>query len=211
MRRVAALVAAVALLGALITPSFGERRIALVIGNSAYRHMPELRNPAHDAGDMAALLTRLGFEGVRGIDLDFLGMRDVIQTFSRNASGSDVALLFYAGHSLQVDGKNYLAPVDVQLETPADLDLEPQIKLPETGEPSSSLLRRLRELGQLKPWGAIVFDSAEALWGMACGHEARKEAVRTAPGRPAGPVRSDNRTAVGETGRPEGADDTGRP
>jgi caspase domain-containing protein/uncharacterized protein DUF4189 len=104
------------------TPASADKRLALVIGNSAYKNAPALRNPANDANDMAEALQRLGFDVIRGIDLDYLGMRTSVRRFSEKLAEAKVALLFYAGHGLQVAGKNYLVPVDAQIETQADLD-----------------------------------------------------------------------------------------
>ena len=99
-----------------------QKRVALVIGNGSYKHTAHLKNPANDAGDMAAALQRLGFDVLRGIDLSHSGMRDIIRSFTQKVTGADVALVFYAGHGLQVGGKNYLLPVDAQIETQADLE-----------------------------------------------------------------------------------------
>jgi hypothetical protein len=96
--------------------------VALVIGNGNYKHTARLTNPVNDASDVGAALERLGFDVLRGIDVSHAGMRDVIRTFSQKVVGADVALVFYAGHGLQVDGKNYLLPVDAQIETRADLE-----------------------------------------------------------------------------------------
>lgn len=96
--------------------------MALVIGNGNYKHTARLTNPVNDASDVGAALERLGFDVLRGIDVSHAGMRDVIRTFSQKVVGADVALVFYAGHGLQVDGKNYLLPVDAQIETRADLE-----------------------------------------------------------------------------------------
>ena len=101
-----------------------EKRVALVIGNSSYRHAPELKNPRNDAADVAAALERLGFKLVRGLDLDKTGMERTIRDFAGALSGADVGVLFYAGHGLQVAGTNYLVPVDAQLTTAAALDFE---------------------------------------------------------------------------------------
>ena len=103
-------------------PAWADKRLALVIGNSAYKNAPALRNPANDANDIAAALQRLDFEVIRGIDLDYQGMRTSVRRFSEKLAEAKVALLFYAGHGLQVAGKNYLVPVDAQIETQADLD-----------------------------------------------------------------------------------------
>jgi formylglycine-generating enzyme required for sulfatase activity len=106
------------------TAALAERRVALVIGNSAYRHASELTNPRNDAADMAAALKALGFEVVDGIDLDKAGMDGKLREFADRLSGADAALFFYAGHGLQVSGVNYLAPIDARLTTAAALNFE---------------------------------------------------------------------------------------
>jgi uncharacterized caspase-like protein len=101
-----------------------EKRVALVIGNAAYAHAPRLDNPANDARDMTAALRKLGFDVIEGIDLDESGMRRTVKRFAEMLTGGDVGLFFYAGHGLQVNGQNYLVPVDAKLETAAGLDFE---------------------------------------------------------------------------------------
>ena len=86
------------------------RRVALVIGNSNYRYATQLSNPANDAADIARALTKLGFDVVEGRDLDKRAMEDKIREFGRKLERADLALLFYAGHGMQVAGKNYLGP-----------------------------------------------------------------------------------------------------
>ncbi len=104
--------------------AWAERRVALVIGNGAYEHAPALRNPGNDADGMAALLGTLGFEVESGRDLGRAAMETLIRRFGRAATGADVALVFYAGHGLQVDGDNWLLPVDTRLEDVRDLEFE---------------------------------------------------------------------------------------
>ena len=104
--------------------AWAERRVALVIGNSAYRHATQLANPKNDAIDMAKKLSSLGFDVVRGEDLDLAGMRGTVRDFIGKLDGADMALLFYAGHGVQVNGNNYMAPVDAQLTSYNDLDFE---------------------------------------------------------------------------------------
>ena len=100
----------------------GQRRVALVIGNGAYAHASRLDNPVNDARAMAAILTRLGFDVVKGLDLDLRAMGDVQEKFEARLRGKpEVALLFYAGHGLQVKGRNYLVPIDAQIEAQAHL------------------------------------------------------------------------------------------
>ena len=97
-----------------------EKRVALVIGNAAYADAGRLANPGNDAADIAAALRALGFEVVEGRDLDFQGMRNKVREFSRNST-APIWLFFYAGHGVQVAGKNYRVPVDATLENAGDL------------------------------------------------------------------------------------------
>ncbi|MFN3890356.1 MAG: caspase domain-containing protein [Beijerinckiaceae bacterium] len=113
-----------ALLLAFPVEVLAQKKTALVIGNSAYRLAPELTNPANDAEDLSGQLTALGFEVVEGRDLTRAEMADRIAQFGRLLQTSDVALFFYAGHGVQVGGKNYLLPVDAALEKPSDLRLQ---------------------------------------------------------------------------------------
>jgi uncharacterized caspase-like protein len=101
-----------------------EKRVALVIGNSAYQHTAPLRNPSNDATDFAGKLRDLGFDVIDGTDLNKRDMEQRIRAFADKLIGSDVGLFFYAGHGLQVDGKNFLAPVDASLKSDTDLDFE---------------------------------------------------------------------------------------
>ena len=102
------------------TPA-AAKRVALVVGNSDYRYTTGLRNPRNDASDMAAALQRLGFSVISGIDLGVDGFYDKLARFRDATRGSSVALFFYAGHGIQVDGQNYLAPVDADLRSKLDL------------------------------------------------------------------------------------------
>lgn len=101
-----------------------DKRVALVIGNSAYQHTGALTNPMNDATDIAAALKKLGFSVLEGQDLDKAGMDRTIRQFARELDGAHVGLFFYAGHGLQVEGQNYLVPVDAKLEHPSGLDFE---------------------------------------------------------------------------------------
>ncbi len=125
MRPIAAILVLISLLAVpaqgVLAGQSGQR-VALVMGNGAYRQVPTLANPRADAEAMAAALERLGFDVELGVDLDLAGMRRAVQDFSRKLQGADMALFFYAGHGLQVHGQNYLLPVDAALESEADLD-----------------------------------------------------------------------------------------
>jgi tetratricopeptide (TPR) repeat protein len=92
------------------------RRIALVIGNGAYEHIAPLANPANDARAIAKALRGMGFEVIEGIDLKADAMRRTINDFLSGATNAQIALAFYAGHGVQIDGKNFLLPVDVTLD-----------------------------------------------------------------------------------------------
>jgi hypothetical protein len=92
------------------------RRVALVIGNSAYARVRPLPNPTNDARAMAKSLREIGFVVTEGTDLDRTAMQATIRDFLRDAAQSQVAVVYYAGHGVQVDGRNYLVPVDIQLQ-----------------------------------------------------------------------------------------------
>ena len=102
-------------------PATSDRRIALVIGNSAYASFPKIPNPHNDAEDLAASLRSLGFDVLVGLDLDRSKMENIFIEFARKARQSDTALVFYAGHGIQHNGINYLAPVDAKLDDETDL------------------------------------------------------------------------------------------
>ena len=101
-----------------------ENRVALVIGNSAYQHASALVNPKNDAADMAAAAERLGFKVIKGLDLDKSGMDRTIRRFAEALKGATIGMFFYAGHGLQVSGRNYLVPIDAELKTAEALDFE---------------------------------------------------------------------------------------
>jgi uncharacterized caspase-like protein len=101
-----------------------ENRVALVIGNSAYRHATELDNPKNDAADMAVAAEKLGFKVIKGLDLDKNGMDRTIRRFAEALKGASIGMFFYAGHGLQVSGRNYLVPIDAELKTSEALDFE---------------------------------------------------------------------------------------
>lgn len=92
-----------------------ERRVALVIGVSAYEHAPPLANPLFDAADTAAALQAAGFEVVEAYDPDYAAMQRALRDFARRLDGAAVGAVYYAGHGVAVDGRNYLLPVDAEL------------------------------------------------------------------------------------------------
>jgi tetratricopeptide (TPR) repeat protein len=98
-----------------------DRRVALVIGNSAYSALTAIPNPRNDAREIGDTLKALGFEVLLGIDLKRADMEDFLIRFSRSMSRADTALVYYAGHGLQHNGINYLVPVDARIEDEANL------------------------------------------------------------------------------------------
>lgn len=104
--------------------SAAERRVALVIGNGAYVNAAALANPANDARIISERLRTLGFTVVTGIDVNKAGFDEKIREFAKMLTTADIAVLFYAGHGMQVAGVNYLLPVDAKLESERDLHFE---------------------------------------------------------------------------------------
>jgi tetratricopeptide (TPR) repeat protein len=92
-------------------------RLALVIGNGAYRNAPTLPNPSNDAHAIAKALRDIGFQVIEATDLDRAGMEGVLLDFLQKAPSANVRLLFYAGHGMQVDGNNYLVPIDATVKS----------------------------------------------------------------------------------------------
>ena len=120
-----ALIAALSLLW--MTPAAAEKRIALVVGNSAYQNITRLDNPRNDATLMADTLLGLGFTLIGGraqLDLDKSALDLSVQNFGRQIQGADVALFYYAGHGVQVNGANYLVPVSANPTREADVDFQ---------------------------------------------------------------------------------------
>ena len=101
-------------------------RVALVLGNSSYQHVAELENPLNDAKAVSGALERLGFEVLLGTDLGFLELRRLLRDFGDRVaeSGAQTSLFYYAGHGLQVSGRNYIVPTDAKLENERDLESE---------------------------------------------------------------------------------------
>jgi uncharacterized caspase-like protein len=92
------------------------RRVALVVGNGAYAHIEALRNPPNDAHAIANSLRHIGFTVYEGIDLDRAKMQSKIGDFLREAVRSQIAVVYYAGHGVQIDGCNYLVPIDFRVQ-----------------------------------------------------------------------------------------------
>ncbi|MGI9478339.1 MAG: caspase family protein [Hyphomicrobiaceae bacterium] len=104
-----------------VATGWAADRVALVIGNGDYTVQPKLRNPVPDAVAVADKLRSAGFKVTLGTDLKFDDMRRTINQFATTLPGAKAALLFFAGHGVQVDGENYLIPVDADIQRTTDL------------------------------------------------------------------------------------------
>ena len=98
-----------------------ESRVALIIGNSAYQHVGALENPVNDAADIGQALEGLGFDVLLGLDQSDAALVEITQRFADAARSADVALFYYAGHGFQLNGENYLVPVDAAISSAADI------------------------------------------------------------------------------------------
>lgn len=111
----------VCLLGLWVAPAIAEERVALIVGNSAYENVGGLENPVNDASDIAVALEGLGFQVILGTNLSHDDMAQAAVQFGDMAAKSDVALFYYAGHGFQVEGTNYLIPIDAAIAGPDDV------------------------------------------------------------------------------------------
>ena len=126
MESVKSLVVASLALAVLGMPEvvLADGRVALVVGNSTYDHIGKLPNPENDAIDMAAALRRLGFEVTTELDVGRVELTEALRAFTRRSAGADVSLVFYAGHGIEMDGVNYVVPVDARLERDINVRFE---------------------------------------------------------------------------------------
>src|SRR3984893_12019969 len=106
-----------------------DRRVAFVVGNGAYKNVQPLPNPPIDAKSMAGVLRNAGFEVVEGTNLPRDKMTERLLEFGQKAQGADVALFFYAGHGIAIDGTNYLLPVDADIKSEMDVKLGAAINI----------------------------------------------------------------------------------
>ena len=130
-------------------PALAEKRVALVIGMSDYRQVPRLPNPTRDADVMEALFRKAGFDLVESKrDLGIAGLRGALREFAAAAQDADIAVVYYAGHGMEVDGVNYLIPVDARLAS--DFDIEDE---------TVSLDRVLQALSAVKRLKLVILDA----------------------------------------------------
>jgi hypothetical protein len=124
------------------------KRVALVIGNSTYKNVPALPNPANDAGDIAAALKRLGFAVTLITDASFDEMRRSLIALGRDAAGADMAVVFYAGHGMEINGENWLIPVDAEL-----------LKDTDAANEAVNLGSVMMQVSNTKSLGLIILDA----------------------------------------------------
>ncbi|MBF0202626.1 MAG: caspase family protein [Desulfamplus sp.] len=106
-----------------ISDALGSKRTALVIGNADYSTSP-LKNPVNDAEDMASRLKQCDFEVIKLTNADRRSMIKAVDAFYKNLRGAEVGLFYYAGHGVQVNGRNFLIPVDAHVTSESDVELE---------------------------------------------------------------------------------------
>ena len=119
------LILALSVLGILISADAAkaDRRVAFVVGNGTYKNVTPLQNPPIDANSMAGVLRNAGFDVVEGVNLTRQEMTERLLEFGKKTPGADVAVFFYAGHGIAVDGINYLLPVDADIKSEMDVKL----------------------------------------------------------------------------------------
>jgi uncharacterized caspase-like protein len=133
-------------------PALADKRVALVIGVSKYQQVPLLTNPARDADAVAALFKQAGFDVVNNQrDVGIVDLRRVIREFSETSRDADIAVVYYAGHGIEVDGTNYLVPADAKLVS--DFDIEDE---------TVSLDRVLKALEGAKRLRLVILDACRA-------------------------------------------------
>src|SRR5215470_6512045 len=149
MRRQCLLAGLLLVLLSIPFPALADKRIALVIGNGAYVKVPKLPNPTNDSGAMAGLLRKAGFDVVEEkTDLRVDAMRRVLRDFSEHVRDADIAVVFYAGHGMEMNGVNYLIPVDAALAR--DVDVEDE---------AVSLDRVIRTLEPVRRLQLVILDA----------------------------------------------------
>ena len=111
------LAAALLLIFSASSPALADtKRVALILGIGEYQHLSSLTNPVRDAKAIATELRDHGFEVSEHYNLDRAELLDELETFKRQAQDAEVALVYYAGHGMEIDGKNVVAPTDMEIE-----------------------------------------------------------------------------------------------
>ncbi len=129
-------------------PASAAERVALIIGNSKYEHAPYLPNPANDAHDIAAAFDRLGFATRLVTDANFDTMRRALLDFAPQAQDADIAVVFFAGHGMEIHDENWLVPVDAEIKVGTA-----------TGQEAISLAGIMPIVGSARKLGLVMLDA----------------------------------------------------
>ena len=164
-------------LSVLCTPlwagsAFAERRVALIVGNSAYQNAPTLPNPSRDARAIAAMFQKSGYDVVStAYDLGNLDFKRAIRQFEDAAADSDIAVVYYAGHGLEIHGTNYVIPVDAKLASDRDADDEaiPLDRLVELVDGAKKLRVIILDACRDNPFSHTMKQQRVAMRGIAAG------------------------------------------
>ncbi len=148
MRRVLLIVLTVLSILTVVSPGHAQSRLALVIGNSVYRNVASLPNTENDATDIAASFQRLGFSVKTLRNATFDDMRRALLQFGRDARGSDMAVIYFAGHGMEISGENWLIPVDAELRSDRDAENE-----------AISLKSAMLQVAGAASLGLVILDS----------------------------------------------------
>src|SRR5262245_35930257 len=111
-------------LGTILAPTaaWAEKRVALVVGNAAYQTVPQLPNPGRDASAVATMFRDAGFDTVETqLNVGNLEFKRSIRRFEATADQADIAVVYYAGHGLEIGGVNYMIPVDARLASDREI------------------------------------------------------------------------------------------
>jgi uncharacterized caspase-like protein len=149
MRRIITVCIAILFVSLINANALAEKRVALVIGNSTYANVPRLPNPANDAPAVADLLKAVHFDSVQlQLDAGIADLRRAVSDFAYLAADADIAVVYYAGHGMEIDGNNYLVPVDAKLVRDFDVDDE-----------ALSLDRALRAIEPARRLRLVILDA----------------------------------------------------
>jgi hypothetical protein len=149
LRHLSVLCLAFGLLQLSLGVAAADKRVALLIGNSSYRGVTPLENPLRDVGILNAALTRVGFDKVETkVNLDRDSMIKTLRTFEDEANDADIAVIYFSGHGLEMNGENFLVPIDARLATDRDVEDE-----------TVTLSRMLRTVDGAKRLKLIILDA----------------------------------------------------
>ena len=167
---IAALALAILCSPIAMNSALAGKRVALVVGNSAYQHAPTLANPAKDARAVADMFRKSGFDVVSAeIDVGIVAFKRAVRKFEDAAADSDIAVVYYSGHGLDIQGANYLIPVDAALTSDRDAEDE-----------AISLERIVEAVDGAKQLRIVILDACrDKPFQMGAKHEDRTQALRT--------------------------------